>query len=152
MKFSKIKYFHSILDGTQPFDITSGSSQHLQHDDGNLRYQITNSELIKSRPINGRLNSNRFIDSQISNLNDHRDFLSERRVYHDRAAAKIQAAYRGYSVRKSLPWLNDKQKVLHDEFNQRVKPVLFYRIHFSFFLLFSLFTIETMLQLISIYV
>ena len=109
------------LDATQPFDLLSGTSQHLQQDDGNLRYQFTNSELNKPRSTNGRLNTNRFIDSQVSTLNDHRDFLSERRIYHDRAAAKIQAAYRGYSVRKSLPWLNDKPKVLHDEYNQRVQ-------------------------------
>jgi len=42
-------------------------------------------------------------------------------MYHDRAAAKIQAAYRGYSVRKSLPWLNEKQKHLQNESNKRVQ-------------------------------
>lgn len=55
----------------------------------------------------------------LSSINEHRDLL-ERGMYRDRAAAKIQAAYRGYTVRKSLPWLNDKHKYLDDEFNKRV--------------------------------
>jgi len=121
--FSFLKYH---LDGTQQFDIIPSSYQHLQNDGGNLRYQINNSELIKSR-----YNTNRLTNYQNSNVND----LSERRIYHDRAAAKIQAAYRGYSVRKSLPWLNDRQKNLDDEFNQRVKKKKdHFRNYFSFFI------------------
>jgi hypothetical protein len=46
--------------------------------------------------------------------------MLERRIRRDRAAAKIQAAYRGYTVRKSLQWNNEKQKHLKSEFNKRV--------------------------------
>jgi hypothetical protein len=41
-------------------------------------------------------------------------------VKRDRAAAKIQAVYRGYTVRKSMHWINDKQQRLNNEFNKRV--------------------------------
>ena len=124
-----IKYWHS-LDNTQPFDVSSSTYQHLQQDDGNVRshtsYYETNNvpETTKSSNLS-RLprsgNSNRLTDyssQQISN-----ELLLERRIYRDRAAAKIQAAYRGYSVRKSLPWLNDKQEYSTDEHKQRVIKV-----------------------------
>jgi uncharacterized protein YqiB (DUF1249 family) len=65
------------------------------------------------------LNSNRLTDYHNEHLSS--DPLLERRIYHDRAAAKIQAAYRGYSVRKSLPWLNEKQKHLQNKNNKRVQ-------------------------------
>lgn len=112
----------------------------MQQEDGNIR----STDLIKSRSMNGRLNHARPTDS--------RDLLARSKIYEDRAAAKIQAAYRGYSVRKSLPWLNDKSKSLDDQFNRRVNICL---------LIFSLFClrrhcsqsiIEKMLQLISNYV
>ena len=90
------------LDGTQPFDFIPIGSDHLQHDDGNIR----STDLIKSR-------------SNHSRLTDQRDLPQ------DRAAAKIQAAYRGYSVRKSLPRLNEKSQSLDDQFNRRVNlPLL----------------------------
>ena len=54
------------------------------------------------------------------------DGQNERRIYHDRAAAKIQAAYRGYTVRKSLLSLNEKEKQLHSEFNQRVRSIIIF--------------------------
>ena len=92
---NRFKYFRP--DSTQPFE-TISSSLSLQRDDGNLRYA--------DHSKGGRLNSS-----------SYRDFLVERRIYRDRAAAKIQAAYRGYSVRKLL---NEKQKHLNDECNKRV--------------------------------
>jgi hypothetical protein len=121
-----------------------------QHDDGNLRYQTNNSSTLSRR-----LNTNRLTDYQLSNINEHRDLLSERGVYRDQAAAKIQAAYRGYSVRKSLPWLNDKQKHSDDEFNHRVKQNknvfrIFSKLFFLFF--FSQIAIEKQHQSILIYV
>lgn len=82
--------FLFLTDSTQPFETIAS----LQREDGNLRYS-------------SRLNSS-----------SYRDFLHERRVYRDRAAAKIQAAYRGYSVRKLL---NGKQKHLENDFNKRVR-------------------------------
>lgn len=51
------------------------------------------------------------------------ELLLERRIYRDRAARKIQAAYRGYSVRKSLPWLTDKQEHSTDEHKQQQQRV-----------------------------
>ncbi|CAF1156782.1 unnamed protein product [Rotaria sp. Silwood1] len=99
---NRFKYLRS--NSTQPYDTISSL---YQHDDGNLRYQTLNSETITH------------LNQSLSNINDHRDLLLERRIYRDRAAAKIQAAYRGYTVRKSLSWLNDKQKYLHDKFNKR---------------------------------
>ncbi len=119
-------FLNIFLDGTQPFNIIPSSL--YQHDDGNLRYQTNNSDLIKSRLSNGR-------------LNDNRDLSIERGIYHNRAAAKIQAAYRGYTVRKSLPRFNEKEKHLHDEFNKRVKKkqnsFLFFK-YSSFYLADSL--------------
>ncbi|CAF0959170.1 unnamed protein product [Rotaria sordida] len=122
---NRFKYLRS--NGTQPFDTISSS---YQHDDGNLRYQtshyeINNSETIRPSTLthlSERLNSvhlNDYQNQPLTNINDHQDLLLERHIYHDRAAAKIQAAYRGYTVRKSLPWLNDKQKYFHDDFNKR---------------------------------
>jgi hypothetical protein len=112
------KTFYSLrIDGTESFDIIPPSYQHLQHDDGNIRYQTsiygTNSRL-SGRP--NRLNE--YQTQHLSNTDNHNDLLSEHRIYRDRAAAKIQAAYRGYSVRKSLPWLNENH--LHSEHNKRV--------------------------------
>ncbi|CAF4320291.1 unnamed protein product, partial [Rotaria magnacalcarata] len=113
--------------GTQSFESIPSSYQNLQHDDGNLRfqtsqYEINNSETLKPSTLtrlSERLNLNDYQTQSLSNVHEHRDILLERHVYHDRAAAKIQAAYRGYTVRKSLPWLYDKQKYINDEFNQR---------------------------------
>lgn len=94
--------------------------------------------------MNGRLNHSRPIDQ--------RDILAKAQIYEDRAAAKIQAAYRGYSVRKSLTRLNDKSKSLDDQFNRRVNICL---LIFSLSCLLcpcSQSIIEKMLQLISNYV
>lgn len=131
-----MKLGNFYLDGTQPFDPLS--YQHLQNDDGNLRYQTShydgnNGDMLKPSSVtrlSERLNSNHINDYStptLTNGNEHRDLVLERRIYCDRAAAKIQAAYRGYTVRKSLPWLNEKQKYLNDEFNQRViNRILFF--------------------------
>ncbi|CAF4369803.1 unnamed protein product, partial [Adineta steineri] len=97
-----------------PFGTIPASYKHLQQDDGNIRnqtshYDTNHSETNKSSNISRLsrgLNSNRLND--YSNHQVSNDLSSDRRIHRDRAAAKIQAAYRGYTVRKSLPWLNDK--------------------------------------------
>ena len=94
-------------DVIQSYDSNPPSYQHLQYENGNLRYPEVNKSSLVSR-TSRRANP-----------------TSEQRVYRDRAAAKIQAAYRGYSVRKSLTCLNEKQKHLHSEFNQRVSDIAF---------------------------
>ncbi|CAF3754296.1 unnamed protein product [Rotaria socialis] len=121
------RFKHLRSNGTQSFEAIPSSYQNLQHDDGNLRfqtsqYEINNSETLKPctlTRLSERLNLNDYRAQSLPNVHEHHDILLERHVYHDRAAAKIQAAYRGYTVRKSLPWLNDKQKYINDEFNQR---------------------------------
>jgi hypothetical protein len=133
-----MSFCHLFLDGTQPFDILPASHQQLQHNDGNLRSQppvlITNNNKTESEPIippkilrpSGRLiqlNKNRsseYQDQQLPGVGNLRDPLLERRVKRDHAATKIQAAYRGYTVRKSLDWSNQKQPQLRSEFNKRV--------------------------------
>ena len=99
-----------------------------QHDDGNFRYQkslhdANHIETIKPSKLSrmsGRSSSNDYRTRQLFNITDYHDLLSERRIYRDRAAAKIQAAYRGYTVRKSLPWLNKNAKHLYDKFDKLV--------------------------------
>lgn len=103
------------LDVIQSYDSNPSSYQHLQYDNGNLRYpEIHPAETNKSSQVSRT--------SRRSNQSsEYRDSALDRRVYRDRAAAKIQAAYRGYSVRKSLTCLNEKQENLPSDFNQRVK-------------------------------
>ncbi len=128
----------TFLDGTQPFDLIPASQQNPQHDDGNLRSQIpiviTNEKKTDPKPIipskilrpSGRLshlNQNRtseYQGQQLPGVGNLRDPELERRVKRDRAAAKIQAVYRGYTVRKSIHWFNEKQQRLDSEYNKRV--------------------------------
>jgi hypothetical protein len=115
-----------LSDGTQPFDSTSSSSQYLQHDDGNIRYHPSYYDTNGMDPskssaisrLSRSVNSTRLAEHPVQQLST--DLVLERGVYRDRAAAKIQAAYRGYSVRKSLPWLNDKHEHSSSESNRRV--------------------------------
>jgi hypothetical protein len=59
-------------------------------------------------------------DHQLPGVGNLRDPLLERRIKRDHAATKIQAAYRSYTVRKSLHWSNEKQHRLNSDFNKRV--------------------------------
>lgn len=112
-------------DGTQPFDIVAPSYQQLQHDNGNLRIQspihITKDEVHREPKVpskllrpSGRLshlNQNRSSEYQghpLPGVGNLRDPKLEQLVRRDRAAGKIQAAYRGYTVRKSLYWMDSK--------------------------------------------
>lgn len=70
-----------------------------------------------------KLNQNRPSEYQghdLPGVGNLRDPLLEQRIKRDRAAAKIQAAYRGYTVRKSTHWLNDRKQRLNDQSNRRV--------------------------------
>lgn len=70
-----------------------------------------------------KLNQNRTSEYQGQNLpgvGNLRDPLLEQRIKRDRAAAKIQAAYRGYTVRKSIHWLNDRKQRANNQSNRRV--------------------------------
>ena len=70
-----------------------------------------------------KLNQNRSSEYQgqdLPGVGNLRDPLLEQRIKRDRAAAKIQAAYRGYTVRKSIHWVNDRKQRLNDQFNKRV--------------------------------
>ena len=70
-----------------------------------------------------KLNQNRSSEYQgqdLPGVGNLRDPLLEQRIKRDRAAAKIQAAYRGYTVRKSTHWLNDRKQRLNDQANRRV--------------------------------
>lgn len=132
---------NTFLDGTQQFDIVPTSRQQLQHDDGNLRIQppiliqqgnAKNTEPKKNPSVrlrqSGRfslLNQNHTSEYQgqkLPGVGNLRDPSLERRVKRDHAATKIQAVYRGYTVRKSLQWINDKQNQLDSQFNKRVCP------------------------------
>ncbi|CAF0725174.1 unnamed protein product [Adineta steineri] len=132
---NKFKYIRP--DGTQAFDIIPASFQQLQHNDGNLRTQIpiiiTNNEKIDSEPIiaskilrpSGRLShlnqnqTSEYQNQKLPGVGNLRDPILEQRIKRDRAAAKIQATYRGYTVRKSLSWINEKQNRLNSEANKR---------------------------------
>lgn len=75
-----------------------------------------------------KLNKNRANEYQgqdLPGVGNLRDPVLEQRIKRDRAAAKIQAAYRGYSVRKSIHWLNDRKQRLNDQSNKRVYIVFF---------------------------
>ncbi|CAF4002706.1 unnamed protein product, partial [Adineta steineri] len=132
---NKFKYIRP--DGTQAFDIIPASFQQLQHNDGNLRTQtpiiITNNEKIDPEPIiaskilrpSGRLShlnqnqTSEYQNQKLPGVGNLRDPILEQRIKRDRAAAKIQATYRGYTVRKSLSWINEKQNRLNSEANKR---------------------------------
>jgi hypothetical protein len=98
-------------------------SQQRQYDDGYNRHSTA--ALGESNPIETSQTSliSR-MNAQVKHDNDHRDVQTEPRVYRDRAAATIQAAYRGYTVRKSLLCLNEKEKYLYNEFTQRVNQCI----------------------------
>ncbi|CAF1006900.1 unnamed protein product [Adineta steineri] len=120
---NRFKYLRP--DRILPFGTIPASYKHLQQDDGNIRnqtshYDTNHSETNKSSNVSRLsrgLNSNRLND--YSNHQVSNDLSSDRRIHRDRAAAKIQAAYRGYTVRKSLPWLNDKPNHLDNEYNNK---------------------------------
>ena len=112
-------------DGTQPFDIVAPSLRELQNDNGNLRIQspiyITKDETDREPKVpskllrpSGRLshlNQNRTSEYQghpLPGVGNLRDPKLEQLVRRDRAAGKIQAAYRGYTVRKSLYWMDQQ--------------------------------------------
>ncbi|CAF1165406.1 unnamed protein product [Rotaria sordida] len=131
---NKFKYFRP--DGTQQFDIIPSSQKQHKYDDGNLRFQtpvridnnntdskpIIPSKIIRPSGRLSHLNQNHtseYQGQQLPGVGNLRDPLLERRIKRDRAATKIQAAYRGHTVRKSLHWINGKQQQLHSEFNKR---------------------------------
>ncbi len=136
--FQSVSPIMSFSDGTQPFDLIPPSQQTLQHDDGNLRLQtpvvLTNehktepaamipSKILRPSGRLSHLNQNRtseYQGTQLPGVGNLRDPLLERRIKRDRAATKIQAVYRGHTVRKSIHWLNEKQQRLKSEFNKRV--------------------------------
>ncbi|CAF5203020.1 unnamed protein product, partial [Rotaria magnacalcarata] len=122
--------------GNQPFDIIPPSHQQLQNDDGNLRFQspvlITNNNIDHERIIpskvlrpSGRLSNlnqnhtSEYQGQKLPGVGNLRDPILEKRIKRDRAATKIQATYRGYTVRKSLNWINENQNQLTSEFNKR---------------------------------
>jgi len=127
-----------LLDGTQPFDLIPSSQSNLKLDDGNLRSPIpfviknehrrepevkTPSKLLRPSGRLTNLNRNQaseYENEQLPGVGNLRDPMLEQRVKRDRAATKIQSAYRGYTVRKSLQWIHDEpQRQTHD-FNKRV--------------------------------
>lgn len=130
-----------LLDGTQPFDLIPASRPNPQHDDGNLRSPIplviTNnknkpepepkvpSKLLRPSGRLSHLNQNHaseYHGQQLPGVGNLRDPSLERRVKRDRAATKIQATYRGYTVRKSMNWINEKEQQLNSQYNKRVYP------------------------------
>jgi hypothetical protein len=58
-----------------------------------------------------------------------RDLLVDRGFYRERAAAKIQAAYRGYTVRKSLSVVHDKCMSLQRNLHLRVTSTIHQRLY-----------------------
>ena len=147
-------HFYS-LDGSQQFDIIPASDRQLQYADGNLRpILITNenkndresvvpSKLLRPSGRLSHLNQNytsEYQDQQLPGVGNLRDPLLERRIKHNRAATKIQAVYRGYTVRKSLHWLNQNQDQLNSEVNKRVYSFVYVysvtilRFNFVFFI------------------
>ena len=119
----RIVFFSS--DGTQRFDVVSPSHEKLQNDTGNLRIPSP-IRLIKPAKVeektlpskfvrpSGRLTQiNRNLQNELNRrdlpgIGNLRDPSLEQLVRQDRAAARIQAVYRGYAVRKSMHWIRDR--------------------------------------------
>ena len=111
----------SDLDGAQPFDLIPPSSR--KYDDGNLRHpplvHLQNdrkekllSKFLRSSGRLSHLNQNHASEYQgqsLPGVGDLRDPALEQRIRRDRAAARIQSVYRGYTVRKSLQWIHEEK-------------------------------------------
>ena len=112
----------SDLDGTQPFDLIPSSSR--KYDDGNLRHpplvHLRNdrqapvpSKFLRSSGRLSHLNQNHASEYQgqaLPGVGDLRDPALEQRIRRDRAAARIQSVFRGYTVRKSLQWIDEEKR------------------------------------------
>ena len=99
----------------------------MQRDQGNLRLQppieFVHREIPKEKKSNpkilrpsgrlSRLNQNQTSEYQgkdLPGIGNLRDPMLEQLIHRDLAASKIQAVYRGYTVRKSLNWIRDREQ------------------------------------------